>query len=84
MRSWARTWHRSSGHAEAASHTPQPEALTTRIYNYVLGDFGENKKKKKRLATVVSPGAKLKKKKGSAFTKAALIYLCIFYSIVLK
>ena len=26
---------------------PQPEALTTRIYNYVLGGFGEEKKKKK-------------------------------------
>ena len=41
------TWHRSPGHAEAASHTAQPEALTTRIYNYVLGGFGEKKKKKK-------------------------------------
>ena len=44
--SWALTWHCSSGHAEAASHIAQPEALTTRIYNYVPGDFGEKKKKK--------------------------------------
>ena len=35
----AGTWHRSSGHAEAASHMAAPEALTTRIYNYVLGGF---------------------------------------------
>ena len=25
---------------------PQPETLTAGIYNYVLGDFGEKKKKK--------------------------------------
>ena len=30
----------ASHHAKVASHMPQPEALTTRIYNYVLGDFG--------------------------------------------
>ena len=42
---------------EAASHTAQPEAFTTRIYNCVLGDFG--KEKKGRLATVVSSGANL-------------------------
>ena len=36
--------HRSSGHAEVASHIAQPEALTTRIYNHVLGGFGEQKK----------------------------------------
>ena len=35
-----------SGHTEAASHTAQPEALTTRTYNYVLGGFGEKKKEK--------------------------------------
>ena len=28
----------------------QPGALTTRIYDYVLGDFGEKKKKKKKIA----------------------------------
>ena len=42
---------------QAASHIAQPEALTTEIYNYVLGGFG--KKKKRRLATVVSSGANL-------------------------
>ena len=41
------TWHRSPGHVEAVSHVRQPEALTTRIHNYVLGSFGEKKKKKK-------------------------------------
>ena len=45
----APTWHCSSGHAEAASHVAQPEALTTGIYNYVLGGgFGETKEKKKK------------------------------------
>ena len=44
---------------------PQPEGLTTRIYNYVLGDFREKKKAKKpqRLATDVSSGPILKKTK---------------------
>ena len=45
--SWARTWHRSSGHAEVASHMPQLEGPTTRIYNYALGGFGEKKQKEK-------------------------------------
>ena len=31
----------------AASHIAQPEALTTKIYNYILGGFGERKKEKK-------------------------------------
>ena len=44
--SWAQTWHRSSGHAEAASHMTQSETLKTRIYNHVLGGFGEKKGKK--------------------------------------
>ena len=51
------------GCAEAASHTAQPEALTTTIYNYVLGGFGEKKKKrekkKRRLARDVSSGVNL-------------------------
>ena len=50
---------RSSGHAEAASQIAQPEGLTTRVYNYGLGGFGEKNKEKKRLATVVSSGANL-------------------------
>ena len=62
--SWAQTWHCSPGHIEEASHVPQVEALTTRIYNYILGGFGgEEAGKKKRLATVVSSGANLIKKK---------------------
>ena len=63
FRFWARTWHRLSGHAEAVSHIGQPEALTTRIYNFVLGGFEEKKKKrrKRRLATEVSSGANLRK-----------------------
>ena len=47
--SWARawTWHRSSSHAEAASHIAQPEGSATRIYDYVLrGLWGEENKKK--------------------------------------
>ena len=31
------------------SHIEQPEALTTRIYNYVLGGFGEKRKKKEKI-----------------------------------
>ena len=40
---------------------PQLEGPATKIYNYVPGGFGEikQKKKKKRLATVVSSGANL-------------------------
>ena len=41
--SWARTWHSSSGHTEAASHVPQLEGPTTKIYNSVLGGLGEEK-----------------------------------------
>ena len=58
FRSWTGTWHLSSGRAEAVSHMAQPEALTTRIYNYVPGGFGE-KKEKRRLATDVNSGANL-------------------------
>ena len=31
-----------------APHIAQPEELTTRIHNYVLGDFGKKEKKKKK------------------------------------
>ena len=31
--------------------TAQPEAPRTRIYNYVLGGFGEKKKEKKKMKT---------------------------------
>ena len=41
---------------------PQLEGATTKIYNCVLGGCGEKmQKKKRRLATVVSSGANLKK-----------------------
>ena len=43
--SWVRTQHHSSSHAEVASHIAELEGPTTRIYNYVLGDFGEKKEK---------------------------------------
>ena len=45
--SWSLTWHHSSGHADMASHIAQPEVLTTRIYNYVLGGFGGRRRRKK-------------------------------------
>ena len=45
--SWARTWHRSSGHAEAASHMPQLEDPQLTVHNCVLGGFGEKKEGKK-------------------------------------
>ena len=41
------TWHRSSSHVEVASHIAQLEGTTTRTYNYVLGGFGEKKRKQK-------------------------------------
>ena len=39
---------RLSSCAEAASHMPQLEGFTTKIYNYVLGGFGEKKAEKKK------------------------------------
>ena len=59
----ARTWHRSSSHAEAASHMPQLEGPTTKKYiQLCTGGIWGDKEKKRRLATVVSSGANLKKK----------------------
>ena len=61
-----RTWHRSSGHAEVASHIVQLEGPTTSIYNYVLGSFQEKKKEKKdwqrMLAQVLIVKTKTKRK----------------------
>ena len=57
-----RTWHCSLGHVEVASHIPQLEGPAIKIYNYVLrGDWVDKaeKRKKERLATVVSSGANL-------------------------
>ena len=34
-------------HAEAASHMPQLEGPATKVYNYILGGFGEKKQEKK-------------------------------------
>ena len=38
------------GHVEAASHMRQLEGPTIKIYNYLLGGFGEKKQKKKPIA----------------------------------
>ena len=52
---------------------PQLEALTTRIYNYILGVlWGEEEGKKRRLATDVSSGANIKKKKALTVVKKNL------------
>src|SRR3712207_3614442 len=54
--SWARTWHCSSDHAEAASHMPQLEGPTTKNIQLCTGGlWGEKGKKNKNLK---------KKKKG--------------------
>uniref|UniRef100_A0A9L0S1D5 Glutathione S-transferase n=1 Tax=Equus caballus TaxID=9796 RepID=A0A9L0S1D5_HORSE len=45
--SCAWTWHHSSSHIEAASHILQLEGPTTKIYNYILGGYGEKKQKEK-------------------------------------
>ena len=58
----AQTRHRSSGHAEAASHRPQLEGPTTRIYNYTGGLWREDEGEKRRLTTDASSGANLLKK----------------------
>ena len=48
-----------SGHAEAASHIAQPEALTLESTTMYWGALGRRIKKKRRLATVVSSGTNL-------------------------
>ena len=75
-----RRGHCSSGHVETVFPTAQPEALTTRIYNYVLGGFGEKKKKKKkkrRLATVVSSDDNIF---FSAFSPQTPLYTVVYLS----
>src|SRR3712207_1148301 len=48
--SWARTWHCSSDHAEAASHMPQLEEPTTKNAQLCTGGlWGEKGKNKKSL-----------------------------------
>ena len=44
--SWARTWHCSSGHAEAASHMPQLEGPTTKNIQLCTGGLWGEKGKK--------------------------------------
>ena len=44
--SWAWTPHHSSSHVEVMSYIEELEGPTTGIYNYVLGGFGERKKKR--------------------------------------
>ena len=58
---WARTWHRSSGHVAAASHIAQPEGPQLQYTTMYWRGLGRKsrKKKKGRLATVVSSGANL-------------------------
>ena len=43
----------------------QPEALTTTIYNYVLGVFGEKKKKKKDWQQMLAQVPIFREKKGN-------------------
>ena len=45
--SWARTWHCSSDHAEAASHIPQLEEPTTRNIQLCTGGLWGEKGKNK-------------------------------------
>src|SRR3712207_406367 len=47
--SWARTWHCSSDHAEAASHMPQLEGPTTKYTTMYRGDLGRKRRKIKSL-----------------------------------
>ena len=44
--SWARTWHCSSGHAEAASHMPRLEGPTTKNIQLCTGGLWGEKGKK--------------------------------------
>ena len=45
--SWAQTWHRSSSHAEAASHMPQLEGpISENMQLCAEGLWGEKRKNK--------------------------------------
>ena len=46
--SWARTWHCSSNHAEAASHMPQLEGPTTKNIQLCPGGLWREKGKKQK------------------------------------
>src|SRR3712207_6271109 len=90
FRSWAQTWHCSSGHAEAASHMPQPEALTSRIYNYVLGGFGEKKNNNNKedwqqmLAQVPIFKKKQNKTQGLLKDDSSYLIVCSFSSRIVS
>ena len=72
FRSWLPTWHHSQSHAEAASHIAQPEGSTTRIYNHVLGGFGEKKKKEEDWQQMLAQGQSSSKNKKNE----NIIYSC--------
>ena len=71
--SWAQIWHCSPGHAEVASCVAQPEVLTTRIYNYVLGGFGEKMKKKKDWQQTLGQVPIFKKERDNSNTEMTII-----------
>ena len=53
----------SSSHAEAESHTAEPEGPTTRIYNHVLGALGRRRKKEEDWQELLAQVPIFKKKK---------------------
>ena len=56
------------GTARQASHIAHPEALTTRIYNYVLGGFGEKENKKEDWQRLLAQVQSLKKRKKTVWS----------------
>ena len=70
FKSWGRTWHCSSNHAEAASHMPQLGGPTTKniqLCTWVL--WGKEKRKKKKSLKTKKKKRSLLKKKKVALTK---------------
>ena len=59
--------HGIAHQAMLMSHTGHPEALTTRIYNYVLRGFGEKKKRKEDWQQMLAEVLILKKKERNAY-----------------
>ena len=87
--SWAWSGHCSSSHAEAVSHVAQLEGPTTRIYNYVLRGFVENKKKRKDWQQMLAQVPVFKKKgilEGEKkidvvhYTKYSVMYIYYFHN----
>src|SRR3712207_2257547 len=56
--SWARTWHCSSDHAEAASHMPQLEEPTTKNAQLCTGGLWGEKGKNKKIFKKKNSGKK--------------------------